>query len=223
MLSQRINRSGINLSTLSESAYQRLRTMILDGTLPAGGRLLENSLAETLSISRTPVREAIARLAADGLVTRDSDGRAVIRQLSAGEVMEILHIRRLIEVEAAGLAAEQGSVTDELSEIRETLVRFREGCHPASSEHMTIDDRLHVEIARMASNRVLTGIIVDLKLRTRMFDMAVVPDRFEPGCIEHIAIIDAISAHDRERAREAMQLHIDNVRNSIIERLRRFC
>lgn len=56
----------------------------------------------------------------------------------------------------------------------------------------------------MASNRPLTEIVVDLKLWARMFDMTIVPEQFEPGCIEHIAIIDAVATHDRGQARDAI-------------------
>ena len=71
----------------------------------------------------------------------------------------------------------------------------------------------------MAGSSLLTSLIEGLKTKTRIYDQGSIPDRFEPGCHEHIAIIDAVIARDPEAASEAMRVHLTNVRESIISHI----
>jgi len=71
----------------------------------------------------------------------------------------------------------------------------------------------------MGGSKLLTELIDRLKLKTRMYDQGSIPDRFVPGCHEHIAIIDAILDRDAEAASDAMKLHLKNVRESIISHI----
>ncbi len=88
-------------STRGQVAYRRLRELILEGTFPPGTPLQENMLAAKIGVSRTPVREALAQLISEGLVSRVAGLTPVVRGLSADDLVEILHLRRLLEVEAA--------------------------------------------------------------------------------------------------------------------------
>ena len=89
-------------STRGQTAYRRLRELILDGSFPPGSPLQENMLAARIGVSRTPVREALAQLISEGLVSRVAGLTPVVRGLSIDDFVEILHLRRLLEVEAAG-------------------------------------------------------------------------------------------------------------------------
>ena len=207
------------LPGLGQTTYDRLRDLILSGALPADSPLQEKRLAEQLGVSRTPVREAITRLVAEGLVVRQAGLTPVVRRLSVNDFAEILHARRLLEVEAAGLAAEAGG-SSELARIRERIEAFRREA-PTPQEHVSVDDWLHLTIATLAGSRLLTDLVQGLRERTKIFDMGQVPERFEPGIAEHLEIIDAVQAGDSERARAAMRTHIENVLSSVINRLRR--
>ncbi|GGH19102.1 GntR family transcriptional regulator [Alsobacter metallidurans] len=209
------------ISTLGHTTYERLRDMILNGELPAGASLQEKKLAERLGVSRTPVREATMRLMTEGLVLRSAGATPVVRRLSVDDFIEVLHIRRLLEVEAAGRAAQTGG-SPELSAVAARIAEFRDGVEPTPAEHVAVDDRLHLIIAGLAGSRLLAELIEDLRKKTRIFDMGRVPERFEPGVREHLAIIDAITARDASRAQDAMREHIDNVRASVMSHLRRF-
>ncbi|WP_210484815.1 GntR family transcriptional regulator [Microvirga antarctica] len=208
-------------STRGQVAYQRLRELILDGSFPAGTPLQETMLAARIGVSRTPIREALAQLISEGLVSRVSGLTPVVRRLSVEDFVEILHLRRLLEVEAAGRAAGSGQSGD-LRAIRERLVSFLAGEQPTTEDHIAIDDRLHTTIAELSGSKLLTQFVQDLRLRTKVFDKGRLPGRFVPGCQEHIAIIDAVLAADAPAAEAAMRRHIDNVRESIMGYLHRF-
>lgn len=207
-------------ATIGETTYLRLRDMILNDVLSAGDALQEKKLADMLGVSRTPIREAITRLTTEGLVERTIGLTPVVRRLSAHEFIEILHVRRLLEVEAAGRAAETGG-SDELRAIMTRIRQFRDGEIPTPAEHISVDDALHSLVANLAGSRILAELIRDLRQKTKIFDMGQLPERFAPGIDEHLEIIDAILAKDPTRAQNAMRTHIDNVRSSVIDRLRR--
>jgi DNA-binding GntR family transcriptional regulator len=205
--------------TLGRSVFQRIREMILNGTLTPGTRLQEKAFADKLGVSRTPVREAIGRLVSEGLVTRSGGGTPVVNSISLSEIMEILHVRRLLECEATRQAVLSGKPLDELITLRKQVLGFLEGPRPDTETHAELDQRLHLTLARMAGSSLLTNLIEGLKTKTRIYDQGSIPDRFEPGCHEHIAIIDAVIARDPEAASEAMRVHLTNVRESIISHI----
>ena len=97
--------SSEQVKSLSDQAYERLLDMLLAGELAAGDILQERRLAEALAISRTPVREALSRLESDGLLTRLRGRLLTVRQFTAAEFMDALNVRKLLELEAASLAA----------------------------------------------------------------------------------------------------------------------
>lgn len=205
-------------SLVGQSTYDRLREMILSGVLPLGSALQEKRLADRLGVSRTPVREAITRLASEGLITRGSGATPVVRRISIAEIVEILHVRRVLEVEAAGLAAAHGPC-DELVAMQAVFERFRDNSAPTACEHAAADDQLHDLLAKRAGSRLLQDLIHDLRIKTRIFDTRRVPERLHPGITEHLAIIHAVMMRDPARAQDAMRTHIDNVRESILSHL----
>lgn len=207
------------VETLGGSAFKRLKAMILDGSLEPGMRLSEKKFADLLGVSRTPVREAIGQLISEGLAIRSPGGTPVVNRISLNDIMEILHIRSLLECEAARKAADSGADTNELLVLRKTVSSFLTGPRPKPEAHSALDMQLHGVIARMAGSKLLIELIEGLKIKTRMYDQGSIPERFEPGCHEHIAIIDAIVAQDGAKSAETMKLHLKNVRESIISHI----
>ena len=208
-------------TTLGESTHDRLRQLILNGELPAGTRLQEKAFADRLGVSRTPVREAIARLVSEGLVTRPQGGAPVVNQISISEVIEIIHVRRLLECEAARQAALVHAPVEPLLSLKSRIEAILEGARPSPSDHASLDEEFHITIARMAGSKLLTDLIQSLKQRTRIFDKAFIPDRFKPGLEEHLEILDALLARDPDRAENAMRVHIDHAREAILAHIHR--
>ncbi|UXX82771.1 GntR family transcriptional regulator [Roseovarius pelagicus] len=207
--------------SLTDSAFLRMRDMILSGELPSGTQLQERAFAERLGVSRTPVREAIARLMSEGLVIRAHRGVPTVNRISISEIMEILHIRRLLECEAAKQAARVSSNPEIWLNFKSTLAGYLNGYHPGAVEHADFDFAFHMQIANTAGSSLLAEMIGGLKLKTRIFDQGQIPDRLDPGTREHIAIADAILARDPDAAEMAMREHINNAREAILSHLHR--
>lgn len=207
--------------TLGQSVHDRLRDMILAGELPSGTPLQETLFAERLGVSRTPVREAVARLTSEGLVTRTVGGIPTVSRISITDIMEILHVRRLLEGETARQAASVYSPPEPFLALRRLLMEFLNGERPSGATYAQFDEDLHTLIAQTAGSGLLVTLVRSLKLKTRIFDKGSIPERFEPGCHEHIEIIDAILARDPGRAEAAMRHHIENARSAILSHLNR--
>ena len=207
------------IETLGDATFKRLKAMILDGTLEPGTRLSEKKFADHLGVSRTPVREAIGQLISEGLAKRSAGSAPVVSSVSLNEIMEILHVRSLLECEAARKAASSGKSTSELNDIRDKMQGFIDGPRPTAAEHSALDMRLHFILAEMAGSNLLLELIESLKVKTGMYDQGSIPDRLVPGCEEHIALIDAVIAREPEAASAAMKLHLSNVRKSIISHI----
>jgi DNA-binding GntR family transcriptional regulator len=207
------------IKLLGDLAYSKLLELFLSGELEPGTSLRERRLAEQMGISRTPVREAISKLAAEGLVTAQENHTPILAKLTVQKFVEILKLRKLLEVEAAGLAAQKGLEPAKADDVRFAIRELVAKRHPTISEHWRVDDMVHGLISAASHNRLLAHTILDLRRRTHIFSTRQIPERLEPGAQEHLALIDAVASGDVSAARERMALHIDNARAAIVERI----
>lgn len=204
--------------SLSERAHRALMAMILSGELAPTEVITERQIALQLGISRTPLREAIRRLEGARLLERQRSGTLVVRALPIEEYISILDVRRVLEGEAASLAA--GNVpASEIARLRkraEAVLALPEDAPiPAAAE----DEDLHILIADAAGNPILEEMILSLRTRTSMFRFGRFPSRRRDVMREHLAILEALALGKGQAAREAMEHHIDQVRATIIARL----
>jgi DNA-binding GntR family transcriptional regulator len=152
------------------------------------------------------------------MVIRQAGRFPVVRQWTVQEYIEILNVWRLLEMEAAGLAA--GRVhADEAARVQTAIHELMSTPMPNVTQHWSCDDIIHALISNGSGNSVLAELVHDLRLRTRMFDFSVLPERFKPGCLEHLEIVDAVMKGDAARARTVMGHHIDSVKSSILKKL----
>ena len=208
----------ITPKSLGDHAYERLLDMMLAGNLPAGTVLQERRLAESLKISRTPVREALGRLEFEGLVTRRFNRLPTVRQLSIDEFVDILNVRKILEVEAGTLAA--GRVDPQRArEVRDAVRELLESEHRTVARQWEINEMVHGLICETSGNHLLAEMARELRRRTHMFDMRRIPSRFHESQEEHLEMIDAVVAGDAARARQVLAMHIDNVKRSIVDTL----
>jgi DNA-binding GntR family transcriptional regulator len=212
--------SGDRGQSLARVVYQAVLNQILDGTLLPKSVVHEGKLATMLGLSRTPVREAIGKLEGEGFLVRN--GRTVmVQELTLADYLEILHMRRLLETEAAGLAAEQGRVSQaELLDLRARVDALDESAGAAA--HWVLDTELHDTVARASGSRLLAQTVSDLRRRTLLFGLDRLPGRLRNGRAEHLAIMDAIIAGDRAEAAAAMRRHLDGTRAEVLRGLNLF-
>ena len=208
---------------LAQQAYEKILELILSGEAKPGEMLTERRLAETLDMSRTPIRDALLMLESEGLLKRHGCRGLQVKQMRIEDYMEVLQIRLLLEPEAARLAA--GQVPAEtLADLRKRLQNLIDGAEKGASRPdretvRAVDDGLHGAIADMAGNAHLAQIIHSLRRQTQIFDLRSIPERLISTCQEHLVLIDCLEQGKSKEAAEAMREHLEHVRASIIRRL----
>lgn len=212
---------GDHPQSRADETYVRILDMMLSGVLPRGTFLLERRLAEELGVSRTPVREALTRLESEGLAVRVGRGQLMVKEPAVREYIEILHLRQIIESEAAQVAAQHLS-DDEVDTLISQVNTLMASSPQEAAEQIRVDDLIHNSIANASGNQQLAKLVRDLRLRTRIFDLHKVPHRLEVGCREHIELLTHIKNRDGESASNAMRQHLENVKLSIVDRLTKF-
>ncbi|MBB3594891.1 DNA-binding GntR family transcriptional regulator [Rhizobium sp. BK529] len=202
--------------SLSEFAYAQVLDLILSGRLQAGAVLQERKLADMLSISRTPVREALGRLETESLAMRRQGRMLVVADVSIETYMNLLDMRRILEVEVAARATSQ-LAADDAERVRGAIRWLLQLPKITPADHWSVDDLVHGTIAEAAGNPMVAAAIRDLRRRTHIFNTARMPHRLQPGGSEHMALIDAVAGGDAELSRRLMGKHLDNVRDAIID------
>ncbi len=206
---------------LSVMAHKALMDMLLSGELAPNEVVTERQIAIRLGISRTPMREAVRRLEGERFLERQRSGALVVRALPIEDFINILNVRRLVEGEAARLAAGRIAIV-ELEYLKSRIGDALRLPEDAVIPDLAASDRdLHALIASAAGNPVLQQFIDDLKTRTAMFRFGRLPERRKTVCAEHLAIIDGLMAGDAQRSQQAMQDHIDQVRLTLLAHLGR--
>ncbi len=209
---------------LREVAYDRLQDAIKHAQLEPGAPLSETRISKALGISRTPVREALQKLAKDGLV-HIIPGRAItVAAPSMQEVLDAMHVRELLEPELARLAAEGLPLA-----ARETLKKALQDMEQAAA----VGDRLawskadtswHEILSEFCPNRLLGQFV--LEARNRMHHKTVAEytsDQYlKHGTDEHKQVVEAIIAYDAEKAEQLMRDHVKHVRENVFKRLIRY-
>lgn len=200
--------SGPNLAT---QAYTHLRALILGRHVLGGTGLAEGRLAQELNVSRTPMREALVRLAGEGLLEKTPEGIYRVRSVSIREFFECMEVREVLECHAIERAV--GMARDEdLRALRGELTAL-----PASDQddlaHWQYDNRFHSFFATAAQNQALARAIQRERVVARLFRISSPFHRQAESDEEHIAIIDAVIRRDVQAAQSAMRNHLQNLQN----------
>lgn len=207
--------TGEDGESLSVAAYNAIFYMIMSRQLQAGDTIHERKLALALGISRTPVREALHRLEAEGWLTRRNDRTLIVRAVSLREYLSALQIRELLEPHAAAMAA--GNIDREtMRKWRADLEKLRASAVLDPGKLFEFDQALHIGIARATGNVALPSVLEGLRKITQIFENEVMPANPGPGFTEHIAIVEAIAAGNRKAASDAMRKHLDVIRKNIL-------
>lgn len=207
---------------LREVAYERLKDAIRHANLPPGEPLSENRLSRMLGISRTPVREALQMLAQEGLV-EIIPGRAVrIANRSFQAVVDVLHLRSLLEPELTRLVAENISA-QQLDELWDCLLRMETAVREEDRTAWARADALWHELLSAACPNELLGEVT-LQMHNRIHRYASIDnelklEQLRKGTAEHRLIMEAMSAGDARGAEQAMREHLDSLRKNLFDQL----
>jgi len=205
-------------TNLHEQTYQNLKTMIVEGAIAPGSKLNERALAEILSVSRTPIREAIRRLAAAGLVELINNRGAIVPKLNKEDVLNAFELMAELEGFSGELAAKR--ITKEaLSEI-EALHYEMLACYSRKdlSGYYKLNSQIHQHINLAAGNPVLTNTYsqVNARIQALRFRSNQDQTKWDEAVLEHGEMIAALKAADGQRMRKVLMQHLANKKNAIL-------
>ncbi|MEN6536494.1 MAG: GntR family transcriptional regulator [Bryobacteraceae bacterium] len=230
------NASGSDVAARSrrEDAYRHILKKIANGELSSGGILSELALARELGSSRTPVREAIGQLVAEGWLTQTPNRGAVVVQLTRRDIVELYELREALEVYEVGKAARARISPEDLANLSQiinemTLLKReleRSGRTALNTEEMrhfvAYDLGYHSLLVRLGGNARILKVVNETRLLIRVFsihrsghDAA----QLDQICNSHTQILDAVADRDPTRA---MSLLSEHIRASSQERLDEF-
>jgi GntR family transcriptional regulator, rspAB operon transcriptional repressor len=202
----------------SEVAYERLRDDIIRWRLAPGTPLGEVELAARLGVSRTPVREALLRLTAEGLVSTDSGRSATVSEVSLDHIRDLFELREALEMQAARLAARRRDAAAFQALKTEFLQWLATTDHPAYKEPYSIGAHLDAAIDQAAASVYLTNALDELRgplARIRHYAHGS-PARLSQATAEHLLITEAIIDQDETLAAQATAVHLRNSLSNIL-------
>jgi DNA-binding GntR family transcriptional regulator len=200
-----------------DAVYRKLKTAIRKRYIKQGSQLVEVALAQQLGVSRTPVRSAIKRLEAEGLVNSIPNRGAFVITPTHKEIEETFLVRAQLEIMAARLTCAR--ITEKQIEDLRNLINIETIVFDETNldDYYAANDNLHLKIAELSGNRVLYSYIKELLDRTRIFLILYDPFyklEYRPTS-EHSAIIDALAARDTEKVTFAVETHINSSINGL--------
>lgn len=200
----------IDRPNISEALVDALREMIVDGRLTPGARVNEVQLAASLGVSRTPLREALGRLAAEDALTSSPRVGWFVRPLTIEEFEQIYPIRAILDPEALRLAGLPPP--GRLAQLEALNRKILEAGDP--DRMISLDDAWHLDLLAGCPNRVLIGLIEQFMRRTRRYEIALMRERsnVSGAAVNHRKILAALRARDLDRACEALR---QNLRSGI--------
>jgi DNA-binding GntR family transcriptional regulator len=211
--------------SLVDVAYQTLRRRILDNAWPPGSRALEQELALELGMSRTPVREALIRLANEGLVEVVPRHGVRVLPVAATDMDEIYRVIGSLEATAAEIIAERQPRAAELKPL-EDAARAMDAALKADDldAWAAADEHFHRTLVELSGNRLLASIVCnfwDRAHRARIFTQRL---RAKPttSTREHLELVRALKRGDKQAAREIHLAHRERARVELTEILARF-
>lgn len=206
-------------AALADQAYEHLRDAILDGRLAPLTPLSVPEVARRLGISRSPAREAIARLASEGLARVEPRRGAVVAQITLDDLHEIYEVREVLEGLACRLAA---LAMDDAArkQLDEVIAEHRDAVTAGDvARHMVADQRFHKVVRSVAGNRRLAESLDRLQgeIRVAMNTTHRVAGGMHQALAEHEEIAEALRRADPEAAEEAARRHIRRLRQGLKE------
>jgi DNA-binding GntR family transcriptional regulator len=195
---------------LYEEVAELLRQRIFARELEPGSWIDELRIAEALGISRTPLREALKVLAAEGLVTMKVRRGAYVTEVNEKDLRDVYHLLALLESDAARVVAQRG--TDEHMAQIQALHQDLENAAQDRDRFFQVNEAFHSLLLQIADNRWRDQMVADLRkvMKLNRHNSLFKEGRIEQSLAEHQAIVDALLARQPELAAERMSAHFTN-------------
>lgn len=201
--------SAVSLTprALYEEVAEQLRQRIFRRELEPGSWIDELKIAEEFGISRTPLREALKVLAAEGLVTMKVRRGAYVTEMSEKDLRDVYHLLSLLESDAAGVVAR--TATPAQRQALQALHDELEGCVHDRDQFFAVNERFHMQLLAIADNRWRDQMVADLRkvMKLNRHNSLLKQGRIEDSLQEHRAIMSALLASDPDATVRAMQAH----------------
>ena len=199
---------------LYEDVAELLRQRIFTRELEPGSWIDEMKIAEAYGISRTPMREALKVLAAEGLVTMKVRRGAYVTEVSEQDLRDIYHLLSLLESDAASVVATTASDADlsYLQELHKDLESAAVGGAPDTERYFALNEQFHQKLLALANNRWRDQMVADLRkvMKLNRHNSLFKQGRVQESLNEHRAIMAALLARDAATTRERMATHFQN-------------
>ena len=204
---------------LHDDLVSRLRTMIVDGELPPGTRVPERELCQRFEVSRTPMREALKVLAAEGHVSLLPNRGAHVTRLTTSDVEELFAVSGALEALAGELACTRMTDT-ELAELK--AMHYEMALYHARRDlpsYYALNRRIHEAIVQASGSRVLQGLYeqVSARIRRARFVAAMPPERWDEAMSEHEGILNALIRRDGATLAGILKQHLKNKSKQVVE------
>ncbi|UCH76050.1 MAG: GntR family transcriptional regulator [Rhodospirillales bacterium] len=186
--------------------------MIVEGELAPGERVREQAVCDRLGLSRTPLREAMKVLAAEGLVTLQPNRGATVADLSPADIADTFKVIGALEALAGELAVERVD-DDDIAEMR--VLHYQMALHQTRGElpeYFRLNQRVHERLVELSGNQVLIETYRQLggRIQRQRFVANRWAGRWEQAMHEHEQMLDALAARDGRRLADILRLHLDN-------------
>ncbi|MDH0373257.1 GntR family transcriptional regulator [Comamonas aquatica] len=187
-----------------------IRQRIYSRELEPGSWIDEMKMAEAFGISRTPLREALKVLAAEGLVTMKVRRGAYVTEVSEKDLRDVYHLLSLLESDAAATVAEQATAAqlEQLQMLHQEL----EAAVADADQFFRVNEAFHMQLLALCDNRFLSQVVADLRkvMKLNRHQSLFKRGRIEDSLQEHAAIVQALSQRNPAAARQAMHTHFAN-------------
>ena len=210
------NRPAISLAPrpLYEEVAELLRQRIFKRELEPGSWIDELKLAQEYGISRTPLREALKVLAAEGLVTMKVRRGAYVTEVSSQDLADVYHLLSLLESDAAGVVATKATDA-ELKELQALHKALEVAANPGKAntdQFFALNERFHMRLLEIANNRWRDQMVADLRkvMKLNRHNSLLKTGRIEESLAEHQAIMDALAARNAGLTQQRMREHFAN-------------
>lgn len=208
-------------AALPDRIYAALKHRILTCSMPPGARIIEKELCKEMSVSRTPVREALNRLALEGLVAITPYRGYATTLISVRQFRELCEVRRIVESESAGLAAERAGDANVATLRRVAELTYTRGAAQTYEAYLRANSAFHLALVQATGNTQLEAIVMsalDHHQRPLYLGLDVGMDA-KAATAEHHQVVDAVAAKDPALARRLMFTHIAHAEDRIVSAL----